>query len=421
MEAALEMPTPRKKHQEIAVEDLLPQTIFAGKHLPYGSFHGTVRGFDFMDATIGFLPFGENELELEHLKQINLLIGQSCNAKNPLDLKNVARGILTKETSIDLSNYKLHTSLTGARGALIPWLTALVNQDEKRNRIAYASPNWGFDSIISKVPNAVHAPFYAFSADSFVDSFSKLKDLDSVASLIIVDPANPLGYRLGKEEVSALESITDKHGVRLVFDDVFRGMQAQGERHGASEYSKNGIIVETTSKRFGVRGLGVTWTLVPNNLNLGLVDSVVNSECEGCSNIASAVTNGLYETKYGEKIRRHLILNANAFFNGVLFSSNEGENLGAIDLAFGGMPFVVYRLPSGKYPKMNELHLTLRDKIGVTSGFDWISKIPEYTPSDDEIKLASSYVRICPTKETPDRSFYAGVALATIVRNAVIR
>lgn len=406
------------KQEPEQIPEELPQEarsrrILAGYHLPYGTFQGVVKPFDFYAADMGLLPFGENSSELLALSKISGLSGQGCEAKYDSSLEEVARKILKRETRFDLSKYNIQTSAGGARQALINIFMNLLTG--KKDSVAYASPNWAFDEVVP-LSGAKPSPFYAHSADMFVDSFAKLPNLESLSSLIVVDPSNPLGYRLTKEHISALEDIADKHGVTLVFDDVFRGMQSKGDRHSAAEYSTRGIVVETTSKRFGARGIGATWSLIPKDIGIDFPQTLI--DCEGCSAMAAAITDSLYDAKYGEKIRNYLIRNTQAFMLGVneVFADRDKNERGKFSSGFLGMPIITYTLPYGRYSKLEELH-SLFPALGVTSGLEWISKVPGYVPSEDEIGLGSSYIRICPTKESADRAYFAGMVIADSVNN----
>lgn len=389
----------------------MPRILKAGMHLPYGTFFGQVEPFNFAHADIGLLPFGENEVELERLGEISDLmeIG-GCHAKYPKSLSEVCRGIVFGETSFDPAKYDMFVASSGARGSIIHLLSNFVGGD--RRKVIYGSPNWSFYEVVKLVPDAVPEAVPALSGDEFVQRFSELERKDEVAATIIVDPANPLGYRFSRENIRDLEEIASKHGIHVIFDDVFRGMNVQGDRHSASEYSENGIVVETTSKRFGVRGLGVTWTLVPKHLNIkGMEDFEIN--CAGCSSIAAAVTDSLHTTNYGERVRNHLINNTNAFVSGA--HDYFGGQKGLFTSAFMGMPFIVYHVPRGKYENLAVMHREAQELCGVTSGIDWICPGRKGISKDEELFDGLSYFRICPTKETTSRSYFGGRTFAEII------
>ena len=389
----------------------------AGPHLTYGTFAGPLVPFDNLDANIPLLEFGINDQELNWL-------GELFKLKNPCKIKykpieEVVKGIMEAETPIELDNYDLRVSASGARQAIIDSLTQLVSTD--RPLVAYASPNWSFDIITSHVPGASRNPFFAFDENSFVSGFSQLPNKNKIAAVILVDPANPLGYRFGRKHIQEIERIAKQNGIVPIFDDAFRGLQAPGERHSSSEYSNNSIIVETTSKRFGIKGIGVTWTLTPKTLNLPSLPSIRN-ECEGCSGTASLITDALYSTGYDTRIRSRLVTATDALIRGAADGFENFKDPGSFTKGFEGMPIIIYHLPNLAYKNFEGTLERISNEIGVTSGLNWMCDYEKRTAtnqiSQEEVIHALSYMRICPTKENPARLYVAGRKLAEIIKTS---
>ena len=398
---------------------LVPGLISAGMHLPYGSFVGIGLGgvmiLDMKDANVQDLEFGEGKSELDWLNLIRQ-VSAGCDTKYHITLEQVAREILMSETTFDLSRYDLHLSASGARSAMVSVIDRVTTKD--KSFVAYSSPNWVFDKIVSHTQNAHPLPFFANDSRTFVDNFTRLKNLDQVAAVILVDPSNPLGYRLTREDVREIEGACEKYGIVPIFDDVFRGMQRKGQRHSASEYSTGSVVVETTSKRFGERGLGVTWTLVPKDLVKGHNLDSLNSDlrCPGCYGVAAIITQALYNTDYGEKVRRKLRLNSLAFRRGLLDSLQGTEDRGRFVKAFDAMPLFVYYLPqSCKGMNLEQLEI-LATISGTVPGF-YFTKTSGSELGDNERALANSYLRVCPTKETTLRSYFSGEMIGLFLRD----
>ncbi|MBS3128864.1 aminotransferase class I/II-fold pyridoxal phosphate-dependent enzyme [Candidatus Woesearchaeota archaeon] len=401
----------QRRIQEIAKGD--PRLLgFASAHLGYGSPVGELIGFDFRDANIDFAPFGTDAHELEYLRRIIDTIDSGCETVTEKPLEGVVREILHAETTLELERYNLFTSASGARHALVGVLQKLVTQDKPV--VLYASPNWIFDNVMTKVPGAQGYGFHATSAEEFVEGFEQHAQ-NNVAALILVDPANPLGYRFNREHIERIESIAERSGIVPIFDDPFRALQEEGKRHSSSQYSSRSVIVETTSKRLGARGLGITWTLVPKQLSQVTPEIAIG--CQGCENIAAITIDSLYQARYGERIREMLIANSKAFQAGLRSVTDQGE----FRQAFPGMPILTYMLP--EYLNPREVLGLLDPPVLMTSGFDWITANLRGDPDQDfrnsnksATKHGFSYLRICPTKEPADRSYVAGVILGTMVQ-----
>jgi len=70
--------------------------------------------------------------------------------------------------------------------------------------------------------------------------------------------------------------------------------------------------------------------------------------------------------------------------------------------------------------KFTQIVLGVPSIIGVTKGLDWImhDELKGDKRFDHEVVFGSTYIRICPTKETPDRSYIAGTLLARLIKEA---
>lgn len=392
-----------------------------GVHLPYSTFFGH-NYFNFSDANIGrIVEFGANEKELAWLSEMSKL-DPACRTYSDeigsSKLHEIARKILQEETKFDLSKYDLYVGAKGAaRGALYDVLARLVTRE--RPFVAYSSPNWiVFDHIVDNVEGLSNI-FFAYSGDSFVDGFKNMPLKDQTAALIAVDPANPLAYRLSERNVHDLEEIAGQNGIAVVFDDVFRGLQTKGQRHSASEYSHNSIVVETTSKRFSARGLGVTWTLVPKSLNLKDIPGL-NLECEGCADTAALTIEALYDCGYDSRIQERLKQGFDAFAAGFQF---KDETLGNLGIGFKGLPFFTYHVPNNWTSQQRVDVMQGFRNLNMTPGIHLLCRINERINtrliSDKEIALGASFVRICPTKETLERTYFAGSLIKDLIQIAL--
>lgn len=386
-----------------------PRFFSSGKHLRYGSFFGPFQ-FDFRDANINALDFGITDKELSYVQRI-VETGTTCQFKGDFNGVEVARKILQEETSFDLDNYDLYFGTNGAKGAIFKILSKVVSKT--RPHIAYASPNWvAFDNLFDIVPDAQKKAFFANSAETYLRSFERIAD-DSVAAVLVVDPANPLGYRFNREQIGRLEQTCERFGIVPVFDDVFRGLQEKGKRHSASEYSHNAVVVESTSKRFGIRSLGATFTLVPKHLKLD--DLEIDVGCSGCDSRAALTVDALYNCEYDVRVRNALVAATKAYARGL--GNGLGGKSGNIKMGFLGMPLFTYHLPGELV--LGEKLMGEVESFGVTVGPQWVcdfkNRLETGNTSQKELRHAFSYIRICPTKETPERCYLGGYVLGNLL------
>jgi aspartate/methionine/tyrosine aminotransferase len=94
-------------------------------------------------------------------------------------------------------------------------------------------------------------------------------DLDRLRSLLrpstkvvaINFPNNPTGFVPDRETFAALVNLCDERGIRLVSDEVFRGVELDPARTlpQAAELSERAVSINVVSKAYGLPGLRVGW------------------------------------------------------------------------------------------------------------------------------------------------------------------
>jgi aspartate/methionine/tyrosine aminotransferase len=377
-------------------------------HLVYGDFFapsGDVIEMHNANPVHHEFPYPQWLVQIYHALQA------PCEADTGYSLSQEAVSILAAETQIDLSRYDIYTSSIGVQGALAKVIGHLTAGDRKQ--VVIASPNWNFDELIARVPGAVTRTFFAADAAAFTSGLAANLD-DRVAAAIIVDPSNPMGYRLDRAQVAALEEAAGSAGAVLIFDDVYRGAQAAGQMQTASRYSGSSVIIESTTKRFGARGMGAAWTLIPKGLGIK-VDGLA-LDCKGCDSALGLITHALYTTGYGEIIRQGNMLNTKMFTEG-FSQAMEGMQYGRFNIPFEGSPYFTYEFKMNK--QINSFTLAAmfeRFHASVPPGAHWL-KIPDRELEPAEAELGLSMLRIAVPRITPDQAHMMGYALGNIVHN----
>ncbi|MDR4534321.1 aminotransferase class I/II-fold pyridoxal phosphate-dependent enzyme [Glutamicibacter sp. PS] len=86
--------------------------------------------------------------------------------------------------------------------------------------------------------------------------------------LVIASPANPTGTMLSGAELAELAHWCQRHGVRLISDEIYHGIEFDPQRpaHTAWEYSRESLVVSSFSKFWGMTGWRLGWMLVPDDL-----------------------------------------------------------------------------------------------------------------------------------------------------------
>jgi aspartate/methionine/tyrosine aminotransferase len=97
-----------------------------------------------------------------------------------------------------------------------------------------------------------------------------------VQGLVVASPANPTGTMLAPAELATLAAWCEQHGVQLISDEIYHGIQyAQdlGTADGGAvinssawETSREAVVFSSFSKYFSMTGWRIGWMLVPERL-----------------------------------------------------------------------------------------------------------------------------------------------------------
>lgn len=239
----------------------------------FGSAHYNYNAFyDFPDETI------------EHVKSLARYEARGKkrifkDKRKITPIETVIAEILRDETSLDVDENRIKATHGSTRGAVDYTLKAIVNGDR---RVAIPIPNWHFWEIGSAAKDEYEfAYFDGANTDRLVENFRNLAEEGDIGALLLVNPANPLMYKLSEEVAKELDKIALEHGVEIVIDEVLRGVQPIGERDSIGRYFSRPYIIEGFSKRFGDEPTGhLAYVYVPkDNTYVLFTDEEKNCAC----------------------------------------------------------------------------------------------------------------------------------------------
>lgn len=90
--------------------------------------------------------------------------------------------------------------------------------------------------------------------------------------LVVASPANPTGTMLLPEELAELARWCEEHGVQLISDEIYHGIEYAPLEGGAAlarsawETSREAVVFGSFSKYFSMTGWRIGWMLVPERL-----------------------------------------------------------------------------------------------------------------------------------------------------------
>ncbi|ASS37350.1 aminotransferase class I/II-fold pyridoxal phosphate-dependent enzyme [Mogibacterium pumilum] len=128
---------------------------------------------------------------------------------------------------------------SGKVGFISPSFEEYYNRCEEDRRVVYKSESIDF----------------SYSVDNLINHF---RDKE-ISSLVVINPDNPTGNYIPKEDVLKLAKWCEYKGIQLIYDESFidYAMDEQGSIISSGEYEQfaNMLVIKSISKAHGVQGL----------------------------------------------------------------------------------------------------------------------------------------------------------------------
>ena len=155
---------------------------------------------------------------------------------------------------------------TGSSGG---FLLAFLAAFEAGDRVAIARPGYPcYRNVLTALGcEVVELPTGPESR--FQPTVEMLESLDQpVQGLVVASPANPTGTMLLPSELAALVTWCETHGVQLISDEIYHGIEyaAPALHSSAWETSREAVVFNSFSKYFSMTGWRIGWMLVPERL-----------------------------------------------------------------------------------------------------------------------------------------------------------
>ncbi len=157
---------------------------------------------------------------------------------------------------------------TGASGGfLLGFLAAFDIGDRIALATPYYPPYVNILAALGRIPLALPTgPETRFQPtiamlEAMADGPEGLPD-----GLIVASPCNPAGTTLERQELAAMARWCDAHGVRLVSDEIYHGLNWEAPPATAAAFSPSAIVINSFSKYWSMTGWRVGWMVLPDDL-----------------------------------------------------------------------------------------------------------------------------------------------------------
>ncbi len=155
---------------------------------------------------------------------------------------------------------------TGSSGG---FLLAFLAAFDPGDRVAIARPGYPcYRNVLTALGcEVVELP--TGPASRFQPTVAMLEELEQpVKGLVVASPANPTGTMLAPDELAALATWCETHGVQLISDEIYHGIEYASPMQHATAWqtSREAVVFHSFSKYFSMTGWRIGWMLVPERL-----------------------------------------------------------------------------------------------------------------------------------------------------------
>ena len=181
------------------------------------------------------------------------------------ELREAIAGHHQRVYGIDVAVEDVVVTTGSSGGFLLAFLAAF----EAGDRVAIARPGYPcYRNVLTSLGcEVVDLPTGPESR--FQPTVAMLEALDEpVQGLVVASPANPTGTMLPPEELAALAVWCETHGVQLISDEIYHGIEyATPMQHATAwQTSREAVVFHSFSKYFSMTGWRLGWMLVPERL-----------------------------------------------------------------------------------------------------------------------------------------------------------
>ena len=135
------------------------------------------------------------------------------------------------------------------------------------DRIAMAAPYYPPYRNIAAALGLTPVVLPAGPETRYQPTIAMLEQLDPAPDgLIVASPANPAGTMLHPDELAAIAAWCHGHGVRLISDEIYHGLQYGQPLATAAALSPSAVVINSFSKYFSMTGWRVGWMVLPEDL-----------------------------------------------------------------------------------------------------------------------------------------------------------
>jgi aspartate/methionine/tyrosine aminotransferase len=152
-------------------------------------------------------------------------------------------------------------------GSSLGFAIAFLSAFDRGDRIAIATPGYPAYRNLMLAIGITPQLLPARSAENWMPDLEKLVIKNDIPDgLLLASPANPTGAVISDDELKNICRWCDKHGVRLIMDEIYHGLTFGFRTQSALAYTEKAIIINSFSKYFCMTGWRLGWMVLPDDM-----------------------------------------------------------------------------------------------------------------------------------------------------------
>ena len=112
----------------------------------------------------------------------------------------------------------------------------------------------------------VNVPVTAETSYQLSEALVREQWLPSTRAVVSINPSNPTGTVIGREQLAGIAKICSELGGYLISDEIYHGLTYGEKPPCALELDDKAIVVNGFSKRWAMTGWRIGWVVVPEEL-----------------------------------------------------------------------------------------------------------------------------------------------------------
>lgn len=215
------------------------------------------------EAIVGFSLSGSPKLG-DYLDDLDPNLSLDWNNRDFRGLPELRDHVLAQAGLGGVCEPKDVLITAGAAEANYLAIMQLLQPDDE---IVIETPGWPQAEVLAKAIGAKVVKVERQEADNWQLPLDRIaKAVTAKTRMIFIsNPNNPTGDLLGPDALNELVRIADAHGVWLLVDEVYAGLEWEGPRApSVAGLYERGITTGSVSKALGLQGLRTGWLICPD-------------------------------------------------------------------------------------------------------------------------------------------------------------